>query len=134
MGCNGMPRPARSVESRRAFLVVEPDLLIARDLRETLEGLDPGASVVVATSAEEARAALEGLDRITAGLLSLPREALRSGEIPRAVEGRGGRVVVLDAASPPEAGIEDQGRWIHTGRPFATGAIAEALHRVRRAS
>lgn len=116
---------------RNAFLVVEPDVLVADDLRETLQGLDPEAAVHMARSAEEARALLEALDGLSAAFLRLPSAELRSGPIPREVERRGGRVVVLDtqSASPGEA-PRDQARWIHTGRPYGARTIAAVLQEI----
>ena len=125
-----------SARGGRTYLVVEADHLITRDLVETVRGLDPGADVLTARDVEEARAALSGVDGLAAGLLSLSSAELRLGEIPRAVEARGGLVVVLDArpASAADKAAGDRRGWIYTGRPFGAGAVARALRGMCMAS
>ena len=119
-----------SVRDRPAFLVVEPDVLIAHDLRETLEGFDPRAVIHVARDAEGARAALEELDRLTAAFLRLPSLEPRSDEIPDAVERLGGRVVILDGDDGAATATGDRPDRIYTGRPYGSDAIAAALRRI----
>lgn len=110
------------------FLVVEPDLLIARDLDESLRAGVPGAEVCHARGADEASEALDGIDHLAAAFLRLPREALDEGSIPREVEARGGRVVILDApAAAPPATDDD---WLYVGRPFGADAIPSVLRRL----
>lgn len=112
---------------RNAFLVLESDRLIAQDLRETLEDLDPGAVVHMAHGPSEALALLEGIEALSAAFLRLPSAELRSGPLPEAVERRGGRVVVLDARGAP---CDAQARWIHTGRPYGACTIAAVLREI----
>lgn len=112
---------------RNAFLVLESDHLIAHDLRETLEGLDPEAAVLVARDPSEALALLERIETLSAAFLRLPSAELRRGPLPDAVERRGGRVVVLDARGEAS---DAQARWIHTGRPYGACTIAAVLREI----
>ena len=111
------------------FLVVEPDPTVARDLEETLQTLDPDATVWTATATAEAQAVLGGLDRVSAAFLRLPAAEMRSAEIPEAIEARGGRIVVLDVR-PADPWAHEREGWLFTGRPFGAGAVANALRRL----
>lgn len=109
------------------FLVVEPDLLIARDLEEGLCGAVPGAVVRLARGAEEAMQLLAGMDRLAAAFLRLSREEITSGDLAREVQARGGGVVILDA---PIDGTDEGEGWVYTGRPFGMDAVPRALRRL----
>lgn len=119
-----MRRPDGSI-----FLVVEPDPTVARDLAETLGGLDPEASVRLAAGPTEARAALDDLGRVTVAFLRLPAVEMRSAEIPGRVKACGGRVVVLDVR-PDEPPPPEREEWVYMGRPFGVDAVARALARL----
>lgn len=119
-----MRRPDGSI-----FLVVEPDPTVARDLAETLGGLEPEASVRLAAGPREALAALDDLGRVSVAFLRLPAVEMRSAEIPDRVTACGGRVVVLDVR-PDEPLPPEREEWVYTGRPFGVDAVARALARL----
>ena len=110
---------------RAVFLVLEPDVLIASDLRETLLDLDPRSAVLVARCEREARAILDRPQALAAGFLRLPSRNPGRGDLAGAVERRGGRVVVLDGPA-----VGDAPGWLYTGRPYGADAIADALGRM----
>jgi hypothetical protein len=109
-----------------AFLVLEADPTVARDLEETLRAFDPRAVILVAATPGRAHEIMSGLDRLTAALLRLPAAERRSGDLPRAAEALGARVVMLEAR--PEEGAPEG--WAYTGRPFGVDAVARALERM----
>ena len=137
-----------SASSRRVFLIVEPDVLIAGDLGETLAAIEPRATIHVARDAAGALAVLERVERLCAAFLGMSARALRTDDLPRSIEARGGRVVVLDAAedaawarAAPAAGAVmerarpgevrlDEAGWLYTGRPYAAHTIAAVLRRI----
>ena len=110
---------------RRTFLVLEPDVLVASDLREILLEFDPEAAVLVVRRAQDARAVIEGRRGLAAAFLRVSSRDPSRGELARAVEWQGGRVVMLDMA----AGGDAPG-WFHTGRPYGADAIADVLARM----
>ena len=124
-----------SAPARKVFLIVEPDVLIADDLRETLEALDPAVVVARARDAAGAQVVLEGMDRLSAAFLSLPSRELAASGLPRMVEARGGHVVVLDApgdavcadGAHPARTCPERPAWLYTGRPYAARTIAGVL-------
>ena len=122
-----------SASGRSAFLIVEPDVLIADDLRQTLSVLAPRAAIHVTRDAEAAAVLLGQVERLSAAFLNLPSRDLLTGGLPQEVERRGGRVVVLDAAvgAAEATGADgvgcDRAGWLYTGRPYAAHTIAAAL-------
>lgn len=113
----------------KMFLIVESDPTVARDIEESLHAFDPLATVRLAATSSDTHALLPDLDRLTAAFLHLPSAELRTAAIPRAVEERGGGVVVIDARPSELDGDEAQG-WVYLGRPFGAGAVARALERL----
>lgn len=106
------------------YIVRVSETLVAQDLAQTIVDFDPGATVVFATTLQEAVAALDGAAALAVAFISgNPDDVLGCG-LSRAITDRGGRVVLL--------GLEAEARGPSAAfdvllQPFDTDAVVAKL-------
>lgn len=119
----------------RTFLVLEPDILVAQDIGETLVAASPGAAVTHAGSVEEALALAHKLPRIDLAVLHLSNGKIRDSGLDRALSGSGTNLLVLgdeELAHASGDGPEERSAstWQRVGLPFTSAMILNALERL----
>lgn len=93
-----MPRDLRMQMDDRAaaYLILTPNAIFALDLAQTVSEFDPGARVLVASTAQEAAGLIARAERIRVALVGVdPAVAL---PLQPAVAARGGTLVLLGSA------------------------------------
>lgn len=115
---------------QRTFLVLEPDVLVAQDIGETLVAASPGAAVNHAGSVEEALAFAHKLPRIDLAVLHLSNGKIRDSGLDRALSGSGTSLLVLGDEEPATGHEESASTWQRVGLPFTSAMILNALERL----
>lgn len=108
----------------RVFLVLLPEVVVARDLAETLAELTPGARVVVARTVAEAGVALSRIPALTCAFVALGLEQLRASGLESSILALGGRIVLVGAE--PGAEIAASGH-VALDLPFDASAVGLVL-------
>ena len=119
-----MTDATQSGDDRPAYLIVLRHVLVAQDIAMTIADRDPGAPVVTVASASEALPALAGLDRVAVAFVAEAPRALRGSDLGRAIEARGGRVVLIGEAAEAEGTALG---FPVLARPFSTEDILAHL-------
>ena len=120
---------AREVGGGRVYLVVEADVLIARDLYEILTERDDGAEVHLARGGAEAAAIAGALPRLSAAFVGLPGSEVAASGLADAVWARGGALVTLDGAARAIRFGPGPGR-VTVPRPYTDRDVARVLERL----
>ena len=107
------------------YLVLEPDMVVAADLSDTIVAGDPRAEVHVVPDIHAAGAALDDLPPVEAAILNASIADLRASGLAERVEGAGGMIVVLSGLETEE----DRARsgWQFVRRPFQADSVTAAL-------
>jgi len=108
------------------YVVLESNIVIARDVAEALKEQAPGAIVVAADSIGAALDQVGTLPRVTAAFIAAPAQRLLASGLGAAIEARGGRIV-LCGTDALEDGVAAPG-WRRLPRPF-TSAMVQAAAR-----
>jgi hypothetical protein len=116
-----------SLSNGPCFLILERNLVVARDVMEALNDQDPQARIVVVRSLDEALRCTESLGSLTAAFLATPLEQVRDSGLGARVKALGGRVVLFDGR-PSEVAAADPG-WLTISRPFTGEVIQSAARR-----
>jgi len=114
-------------KERAAYLIVLKQVLIARDLAETIAEHDPGARVVLAQTCAEALRLLDAVpEKVVLSFLSVSPENISGSALVNALSARGSRTVLMgdDAENRGEA----PGWWV-LERPFTSEMVTNLLRR-----
>ena len=107
------------------YLVLEPDVVVAADLSDTILAGDPRAEVHVVPDIDAAGAALDGLPPVEAAILNARIADLRTSGLAERVEGAGGMIVVLSGLETEED--RALSGWQFVRRPFRADSVTAAL-------
>lgn len=110
---------------RPLYLVLEPDVIVGDDLRETVCLHDPSAEVHLARDIDAAYDALDALPPLRAAVLNASIADLTQSGLASRISSAGGTVVVLNGTERPED--KDATGWTFVQRPFSSEAVIEAL-------
>lgn len=111
------------------YLILEPDVVVAEDLSDTISAGDPRAETHVVADIEAAGAALDGLPPVEAAVLNARIADLERSGLAERIEGGGGMIVVLNGQEDP-ADIARTG-WQFVQRPFRADSVVSALATAR---
>lgn len=117
---------------RPLYLVLEPDVIVGDDLRETVCLHDPSAEVHLARDIDAAYGALDSLPPLRAAVLNASIADLTQSGLASRISSAGGTVVVLDGSERPEDKAATG--WTFVQRPFSSEAVIEALEIALRPS
>lgn len=109
------------------YVIVENSFVIAQDLRETLNDLQPDCRITAVAGLRRGIAEIAGQTRITAAFVSAEPEDIRQSGFAAAVRAVGGRLIVISDGGG--AGPEVPDGWTMIPGAFNTTVIRDALRR-----
>ncbi len=110
------------------YLIVSRNYLITCDICDTISDFDPVAEVSVQKGHECAPMSITPYRRIAVAFVEAGSEQVTRLKIDQAVQGRGGRLVLLgDAAEDELDGHSPRLRWPVLSRPVSTRMIQAQL-------
>lgn len=109
----------------RYILVLEPDALIAEDVREALKEFATDDDVVHVSDLNAALSELRGRDGVRFVIVNWPYRALAKSDLDALVVSQGGRVIATRGPGQDEQLIP--AGWTRLPAPFTTAMLKDAL-------
>ncbi|KIC30607.1 MULTISPECIES: hypothetical protein [unclassified Leisingera] len=117
-----------SQDRAHIYLVVSRNYLITCDICDTISDFDPVAEISVQEGHEHALVTITPLRRIAVAFVEAGSEQVTKLKIDQAVQGRGGRLVLMGNAAEDELdGHSPRLRWPVLARPVSTRMILKQL-------
>ena len=117
-----------SQDKTHIYLIASRNYLITCDICDTISDFDPAAEISVQRGHECALTSITPLRRIAVAFVEAGSEQVTRLKIDQAVQGRGGRLVLMGNAAEDELdGHSPRLRWPVLARPVSTRMILAQL-------